>query len=87
MGMRGHISGPGVKHPDHADLPAEVFRVQGESLQGGSGGLKEQVVHAVLVRAGHRPSCLGQGKSEQKIGHGQEEVTLLVQPPVVASAF
>src|SRR6266852_4602224 len=55
MWMRGHIPGPGVQDPSHADLSAQVCGVQGEGFQGGRGGLKEQVVQEVLVRAGQGP--------------------------------
>jgi len=79
--MRGHIPGPGMPHPQHADPAAEVFGVEGASLQSGSGGLKEQVVHTLLVRAGHGSQCLGQGKGDEQRGHGQQPLPLRVEPP------
>ena len=81
MRMRGQIAGPGVQDATHADLAAEVCGVEGESLQRGSGGLQEQVVHTRLVRAGDGAQFLGQGKGDEKRGHGQQQLPLLVEPP------
>jgi hypothetical protein len=81
MGMGGHVAGPGMSHAEHADVTTEVFRVQGESLQRGSGGLKEQVVHEPLARAGHGSQGFGPGTGDEKIGHGQEQLALRIEPP------
>jgi len=81
MRMRGHISGPGMQHAKHADPAAEVLGVEGESLQSGSGGVKDQVAHPLLVRAGHGSQCLGEGKGDEQRGHGQQQLPLLVEPP------
>ena len=64
----------------HADLPAEICRVQGEALQGSSGGLQEQIVQAVLMRTGYRAQFLRQRKGHKKVRDRQEEHTLLFQP-------
>jgi len=80
MRMVRHLPGPGVENADQANLSSHVFGVQGEGLQGGSGGLKEQIVHALLVRAGERAQCLGQCKGHEKVGDGEQERPLLFQP-------
>ena len=80
LGMLGQVPGPGVEDPHHADLAAEGVGVKSQGLQGGSGGLKEQVLHAVLVRTGHRAQCLREGKGDQKVRGRQEERPLLFQP-------
>ena len=61
MRMIGHIPRPGVQDPNQAELSAEELAVHGQGFQSGSGGPEEQVIHEVLVRAGHRPQFLGQG--------------------------
>jgi hypothetical protein len=47
--MGGKVPGPGVEDAHHADLPTEGVGVQRQGLSGGSGGLKKQVGHEVLV--------------------------------------
>lgn len=81
MRMVGHSAGPGVEDAHHTDLAAKVFGVEGECLQGRSRGLQEHVVQTLLVRTGSRPQCLRQGKGHEKIGHGQEQLPLRVEPP------
>lgn len=80
MRMGGQVPSPGVEDAHHANLPAEGVRIQRECLQGSSGGLKEQVVHELLVRAGNRPQCLRQRTGDQKVWDRQEEGTLPFQP-------
>ena len=80
MGMVGQVPGPGVEDAHHADLPAEIFRLQGEALQGSRGGLKEQIGEAVLMRTGYRAQCFRQRKGHKKVRDRQEEHTLLFQP-------
>ena len=81
MRMGGHIAGPGVEAPPHADLAAKGFGIQGEDLQGSSRGLQERVVQTLLVRTGDRPQGLRQGKGDEKRGHGQAQRTWRVAPP------
>ena len=80
MRRRGQGPGPGVEDAHHAELPAEIFRVQGQALQGSSGGVKEEMVQAVLRRTGYRAQCLRQRKGHKKGRDGQEEQTRLFQP-------
>ena len=78
---RGHLSGPGMQPAPHAHPAAAGFGVEGERLQSGSGGGKAPGVHPLVVRAGHGAQCLGQGKGDENIGHGQQERPLRVEPP------
>ena len=52
--MVGQVPGPGVEDADHTDLPAEIVRVQGEGLESGRGGLKEQIVEAAAGASGRQ---------------------------------
>jgi len=79
-GRRGQSTGPGVQDAHQAGLAAAGCGVQGEGLAGSSGGLAEQVVPALLVRAGARAPCRGEGKGDAARGHGQEQRPWLCQP-------
>jgi len=81
MRMGGQVPGPGVEDTSPADLPAEVVGVYSQGLSGSRGGLKEQVVHASVVRAGSRSQCLRQRKGDQKVRDRQQKRPLLFQPP------
>lgn len=81
MGMGGQVAGPGVQDAKHAEVAAEVWRVQGEVLQGGRGGPKAQGGQELLVRAGQGAQFLGQGKGDEKRGPRQEQRALRVEPP------
>jgi hypothetical protein len=41
MGRIGHVPRPGVQDPNHAELSAEEWGVQGQGFQRGSGGWEE----------------------------------------------
>ena len=59
----------------HCRLPTEVVGVQNQGLQGGSGGLKEQVGEAVLLRTGYGALCLRQRTGHEEVRARQEEIT------------
>ena len=75
---------PGMQHPDQADRAAEPLRIAGERLQGVGGGLKQQVVDELLMRAGAGIQGVREGAGDEKIGDGQQVLQLCVAPMVGA---
>ena len=80
MRMGGHVPGPGVEAPHHAELPAEGVGIESQGVSGSRRGLKKQGVQASLVRAGERSQCLRSRTGNQNGRDRQEQRTLLCSP-------
>ena len=80
MRMGGHVPGPGVEDPHHAELPAEGVGIESQGVSGSRRGLKKQGVQASLVRAGERAQCLRSRTGNQNGRDRQEQRTLLCSP-------
>ena len=78
--MIAQITGPGLEDADHANLTADKARVMSELLQRFGGGTKEQVVDGLLFGARQRPQRTRQGERQQKVGYGQKQIALFLQP-------
>ena len=77
---RNTRAGPGMQHPEHAELPAEEARISGELLERGGGCPKQRRVDLAWVGAGHIPQLGWHGKRDEEIRDGQETRLLGGQP-------
>ena len=69
-----------MQHAHHAHLPTHKTRVTSQVLHRRRRGAEEQVIDLFLVAPSHAPEFAGQGDRQQKVGHRQKQVLLLLQP-------
>jgi hypothetical protein len=82
VGVVAEVAPPGMEDADEADLPADEARVLGQVLEGGGRSAEEEVVEGFLVAANDVPELAGQGEGEEKVWGREQEVLLLLQPPL-----
>jgi hypothetical protein len=65
--MMHQVAPPTVQDSEEANLRAEVFRIGGYSTQGLSRGLKEDVVHHLLVLVGDRGNLVRDREDDMEV--------------------
>src|SRR5712691_6485696 len=78
--MIEELAGPGVEYSDHAQTTADEPWVLSQLLQSSGGSAKEQIVDHLLMAAGERAQLCGQGKGDQEVMSGKQQLLLRLEP-------
>jgi len=81
MGMVGQLPPPGVQHPEETgQIPADVFFIGCQFLDGLRGGLEQGRIAWALMAADESAELLGHGEGDHEVMPVKLPIHLLCQP-------